>query len=59
MFKFLEMLFSRMTEYIVFDDYLPRKDEADTKKCKNCHRRVRLELIACPFCKQSAFFFYH
>jgi len=43
-FDFLEKLLSQLTKYIVFDDYLPKKDKANTKKCKNCHRRVSLEL---------------
>jgi hypothetical protein len=57
-FDFLEMLLSQLTKYIVFDDYLSKKGKTNTKKCKNCHRRVSLELTACPFCKQSAFFYH-
>jgi hypothetical protein len=56
MFKYLEMMIIQLTETL-FSDYFSRKNKADTKKCVNCHRRVSLELIACPYCKRSEIFF--
>ena len=56
MFKYFEMMIIQLTETL-FCDYLSRKNKADTKKCVNCRRRVSLELIACPYCKCSDFFF--
>ena len=56
MFKYFEMMIIQLTETL-FNDYISRKNKADIKKCVNCCRRVGLELIECPYCKHSDFFF--
>jgi hypothetical protein len=42
---------------IFFDDYRKRKDTLETKKCKNCLRRISLHWNVCPWCKHSDYLF--
>ena len=54
------MIFSvinKIKEYLFFDDYRKRKDTLETKKCKNCLRRISLHWNVCPWCKHSDYLF--
>ena len=60
MFKFFQKLKSlsrKFREYLFFDDYESRKDTLETKKCRNCLRRVSLHWNICPWCKHPDFSF--
>jgi len=60
MFKFfqkLQSLFHQLQEYLFYDDYRKRKDTLETKKCRNCLRRVSLHWKICPWCKHPDFSF--
>ena len=59
--KFIEKLQSllyQLSEYLFFDDYTKRKDITETKKCRNCLRRISSHWNICPFCKTFDFQFY-
>ena len=51
----LQSLCHQLQEYLFYDDYRKRKDTLETKKCRNCLRRVSLHWNICPWCKHSDF----
>jgi len=51
----LQLIFHQLSGYHFYDNYLIRKDITETKKCRNCLRRVSLHWNVCPFCKRSDF----
>ena len=60
MFKFfqkVQSMYHQLQEYFFYDDYRKRKDTLETKKCRDCLRRVSLHWNICPWCKRSNFSF--
>ena len=53
----LKLMYHQLQEYLSYDDYRERKDILETKKCKNCLKRVGLHWNICPWCKHSIFSF--
>jgi len=47
----------KLHEYLFYPDYRKRKDILETKKCRNCLKRVSLNWNICPWCKNSNFTF--
>jgi uncharacterized OB-fold protein len=44
-------------ECLFYYDYKKRKDTLETKKCRNCLRRISLHRHICPWCKRPDFSF--
>ena len=60
MLKFIQkarILYQELKEYLSYAEYRKRKDTLETKKCKNCLRRISLHWNICPWCKHSSFSF--
>jgi len=65
MLKFIQRLQSlcyQLQEHLFFDDYYyddyrKRKNTLETKKCRNCLRRISLHWYICPWCYHSDFSF--
>jgi len=60
MLKFVQkvqLLYHQLQEYLFYADYRKRKDILETKKCRNCLKRVSLHWNICPWCKHSDFSF--
>ena len=60
MFKFIQKLqlqYYQLQEYLSHADYEKRRNILETKKCKNCLKRVSLHWYLCPWCKHSEFSF--
>ena len=53
----LQHLHQELREFLFYDDYRKRRDTLETKKCRNCLRRVSLHWNICPWCKHSDFSF--
>ena len=53
----LQSLYQQLQEYLFYDDYRKRKDTLETKKCRNCLRRVGIHWDMCPWCNHSDFSF--
>ena len=56
-FRKLQSMYHELQEYLFYDDYRKRKDTLETKKCRNCLRRVSLHWKICPWCKHPDFAF--
>ena len=60
MLKFIQKLqlrYRQLQDYLFYPDYRVRKEILETKKCRNCLKRVSLHWNICPWCKQSDFSF--
>jgi len=55
--KKIKSLYHNLQEYLFYENYRKRKDTLETKKCKNCLRRVSIHWNICPWCKRSEFAF--
>ena len=53
----LQFLYYQLHDHLFFADYRKRKDVLETKKCRNCLKRVSLHWNVCPWCKHSGFSF--
>ena len=53
----LQLQYYHLQEYLFYADYGKRKDILETKKCRNCLKRVNLDWHICPWCKHSDFSF--
>jgi len=53
----LQFLYHQLQEYLFYPDYRKRRDILETKKCRNCLKRVNLHWNICPWCKHSHFSF--
>jgi hypothetical protein len=53
----LKSLYHQLQEHLFYNDYLKRKNTLETKKCRNCLRRVSLHWNICPWCKHPDFSF--
>jgi len=56
-FQKLRLLYNQLQEYLFYVDYRKRKDILETKKCRNCLKRVDLFWNICPWCKHPDFSF--
>jgi hypothetical protein len=55
MLNHIELFFLKITRKIISGKSTKKKETGETKKCKNCLRRIEIDNYRCPFCRASEF----
>ncbi|MCL2271202.1 MAG: hypothetical protein FWC19_00155 [Treponema sp.] len=57
MLEILKSFLMKNLEDQNFDAIPSDGDMPESKKCKNCLRRIKLDYVICPYCNRSDFFY--